>query len=94
MRVDTEEVAPRRWLPAAIVDDAVPQRPIRRPQCAHYVASTGGVIALAEALAYELSPQKITANTIPPSIIDTPMAQAGTEARTIAPLDIWPPWCP
>ena len=37
------------------------------PERAHYVASKGGVIALTKALAYELSPQGITVNTIPPS---------------------------
>lgn len=47
------------------------------PERAHYVASKGGVIALTKALAFELSPKGITANTIPPSIIDTPMARNG-----------------
>lgn len=50
------------------------------PDRAHYVASKGGVIALTKALAYELSPKGITANTIPPSIIDTPMARAAEES--------------
>ena len=58
------------------------------PERAHYVASKGGVIALTKALAYELSPQGITANTIPPSIVDTPMAQAGVQAGTVPPLDV------
>lgn len=47
------------------------------PNRAHYVASKGGVIALTKALAVELAPHGITVNTIPPSIIDTPMARAG-----------------
>ncbi|MGV0770635.1 SDR family NAD(P)-dependent oxidoreductase [Mycobacterium syngnathidarum] len=55
---------------------------------AHYVASKGGVIALTKALAYELAPHGITVNTIPPSIVDTPMAQAGVEAGTVPPLDV------
>ena len=58
------------------------------PERAHYVASKGGVIALTKALAYELSPQGITVNTIPPSIVDTPMAQAGVQAGTVPPLDV------
>ena len=45
---------------------------------AHYVASKGGVIALTKALAAELSPHGITVNTIPPSIVDTPMAEQFT----------------
>ncbi|WP_241842396.1 SDR family NAD(P)-dependent oxidoreductase [Pseudofrankia sp. BMG5.36] len=47
---------------------------------AHYVASKGGVIALTKALAIELAPHGITVNTIPPSIIDTPMAHAAQAA--------------
>lgn len=48
-----------------------------------YVASKGGVIALTKALAVDLSPKGITVNTIPPSIIDTPMARAGRERGEI-----------
>ncbi len=40
---------------------------------AHYAASKGGVIALTKALALELAPHGITANTIPPGFIETPM---------------------
>jgi 2-hydroxycyclohexanecarboxyl-CoA dehydrogenase len=39
------------------------------------VASKGGVIGLTKALAVELAARGITVNTIPPSIIDTPMAR-------------------
>lgn len=57
------------------------------PERAHYVASKGGVIALTKALAFEYSPQGITANTIPPSIIATPMAEAGVAAGHIPRLE-------
>jgi 2-hydroxycyclohexanecarboxyl-CoA dehydrogenase len=50
------------------------------PNRAHYVASKGGVIALTKALAVDLARHGITVNTIPPSIIDTPMVRAA-EAR-------------
>ncbi|NLD77616.1 MAG: SDR family oxidoreductase [Acidimicrobiales bacterium] len=46
---------------------------------AHYIASKGGVIALTKALSYEYAPLGITANTIPPSIIDTPMSRDSPE---------------
>jgi NAD(P)-dependent dehydrogenase (short-subunit alcohol dehydrogenase family) len=46
------------------------------PNRAHYAAAKGGVISLTKALAFELGPDGITANTIPPGIIDTPMARA------------------
>ena len=38
-----------------------------------YVASKAGVIGLTQSLARELGPKGITANTIPPEFIDTPM---------------------
>ncbi|MET9819964.1 SDR family NAD(P)-dependent oxidoreductase [Streptomyces sp. NPDC006355] len=45
------------------------------PNRAHYAAAKGGVISLTKALAFELGPDGITVNTIPPGIIDTPMAR-------------------
>jgi len=58
------------------------------PDRAHYVASKGGVIALTKALAFELSPNGITVNTIPPSIIDTPMARADEKPGELIDLDV------
>src|SRR5262249_56873454 len=46
------------------------------PRMAHYVASKGGVIALTKSLARELAGHGITVNTIPPALVDTPMARA------------------
>jgi NAD(P)-dependent dehydrogenase (short-subunit alcohol dehydrogenase family) len=52
------------------------------PNRAHYVASKGGVIGLTKALSAELAPHGITVNTIPPSIVDTPMLRtAEAEGR-------------
>ncbi len=47
------------------------------PNMTHYVASKGGVIGLTKAFARELARHGITANTIPPTIVDTPMARKG-----------------
>ena len=55
------------------------------PDMTHYVASKGGVISLTKALAVDLRPLGITANTIPPSIVDTPMAQGGVDRGEIPP---------
>ncbi len=41
---------------------------------AHYCASKGGIVAMAEAMALELAPLGIRVNTIAPGAIDTPMA--------------------
>lgn len=58
------------------------------PMMAHYAASKGAVISLTKSLAFELSGEGITANTIPPSIIDTPMAQEGVQAGVIPDLEV------
>lgn len=57
------------------------------PDRAHYIASKGGVIALTKALAFDFSPQGITANTIPPSIIATPMADTAVQDGRLPKLD-------
>jgi len=49
------------------------------PNMAHYAASKGGVMALTKALSHDLAPEGITVNTIPPSIVDTPMARSAVE---------------
>lgn len=56
------------------------------PHMAHYAASKGGVIALTKALARELAGAGITVNTIPPSLVDTPMAR-DAEARGLVSVD-------
>jgi len=49
------------------------------PLVAHYTASKGGIIALTEALALELTPQGINVNAICPGAIDTDMAKGVKE---------------
>ena len=56
------------------------------PHMAHYSASKGGVIGLTKALARELAAQGITVNTIPPSLVDTPMAR-GAEAKGLVSVE-------
>jgi 2-hydroxycyclohexanecarboxyl-CoA dehydrogenase len=56
------------------------------PYMAHYSASKGGVIGLTKALARELAGGGITVNTIPPSLVDTPMAR-DAEARGLVRVD-------
>lgn len=57
------------------------------PNMAHYVASKGGVIGLTKALARELAGRGITANTIPPTIVDTPMARKAEAAGDVPSVD-------
>jgi 2-hydroxycyclohexanecarboxyl-CoA dehydrogenase len=46
---------------------------IGSPRQAHYAAAKGGVIAITKTIAREYARQGITANTIPPFCVDTPM---------------------
>ncbi|WP_313435254.1 SDR family NAD(P)-dependent oxidoreductase [Novosphingobium sp.] len=55
---------------------------------AHYAAAKGGVIGLTRALAREFAADGITVNTIPPSVVATPMADQGIAAGTFPPLDV------
>jgi NAD(P)-dependent dehydrogenase (short-subunit alcohol dehydrogenase family) len=58
------------------------------PNMAHYVASKGGVIGLTKAFARELAEHGITANTIPPTIVDTPMARKGETEGHVPSVDV------
>jgi 2-hydroxycyclohexanecarboxyl-CoA dehydrogenase len=64
------------------------------PRMAHYVASKGGVIGLTKALAIELAAHGITVNTIPPALIDTPMARRAEERGDLPPIDLLVPRVP
>jgi 2-hydroxycyclohexanecarboxyl-CoA dehydrogenase len=50
---------------------------------AHYSASKGGVIALTKAIALEYAGRGITANTIPPFSVDTPMLRGAQDAKQL-----------
>ena len=54
------------------------------PRMAHYSASKGGVISLTKSLARDLAGHGITVNTIPPALVDTPMARKAESVGDIA----------
>ena len=58
------------------------------PNMTHYVASKGGVLSLTKAFARELASHGITANTIPPTIVDTPMARKGETEGNVPSVEI------
>ena len=57
------------------------------PNMAHYVASKGGVIGLTKAL-QEIASQGVTVNTIPPTIVDTPMARNTAGVGNVPSVDV------
>jgi 2-hydroxycyclohexanecarboxyl-CoA dehydrogenase len=58
------------------------------PNMAHYVASKGGVMGLTKAFARELPGHGITANTIPPTLVDTPMARKSEAAGDVPSVEV------
>jgi len=64
------------------------------PHMTHYAASKGGVISLTKALAVELARAGITANSITPSLVDTPMSRAAEAAGTFPGVDVVAPMVP
>jgi 2-hydroxycyclohexanecarboxyl-CoA dehydrogenase len=60
-----------RWGRIVTISSSSAQR--GSPNMAHYAAAKGGVIALTKSLAREYASYGITANSIPPSGIETPM---------------------
>lgn len=64
------------------------------PNRAHYAASKGGVIGLTKALGMELARSGITVNTIPPSLVATPMMDRETEQGLFPGVDVVAPMIP
>ncbi len=64
------------------------------PNMTHYAASKGGVISLTKSLAVELARSGITVNTIPPSLVDTPMARNAEAAGDFPGVDVVGPMVP
>lgn len=54
----------------------------------HYSATKGGVIAMTKTVAAEFASKGITANTIPPFVIDTPMLRQQQRANTLPPAEM------
>jgi 2-hydroxycyclohexanecarboxyl-CoA dehydrogenase len=54
----------------------------------HYSASKGGVIALTKTVALEYAAKGVTANTIPPFIVDTPMLREAQKVKKLPPAEV------
>lgn len=58
------------------------------PRQGHYSATKGGVIALTKTLALDYAAKGITANSVPPFVIDTPMLREQQAANNLPPTEI------
>jgi 2-hydroxycyclohexanecarboxyl-CoA dehydrogenase len=58
------------------------------PRQGHYSASKGGVIALTKTVALEYAAKGITANSVPPFTVDTPMLRDAQRANQLPPSEI------
>jgi NAD(P)-dependent dehydrogenase (short-subunit alcohol dehydrogenase family) len=67
-----------RWGRIVTISSAAGQT--ASPRQAHYSASKGGVIAMTKTIAAEFARKGITANTVPPFTVDTPMLRAAQAA--------------
>lgn len=67
-----------RWGRIVTISSAAGQT--ASPRQAHYSASKGGVIAMTKSIAAEFARKGITANTVPPFTVDTPMLRAAQAA--------------
>jgi NAD(P)-dependent dehydrogenase (short-subunit alcohol dehydrogenase family) len=72
------DMVPARWGRIVTISSAAGQQ--GAPLQGHYAASKGGVIALTKTIARDYAAKGITANTVPPFIIDTPMLREQQEA--------------
>jgi NAD(P)-dependent dehydrogenase (short-subunit alcohol dehydrogenase family) len=75
-----------RWGRIVTISSAAGQT--ASPRQAHYSASKGGVIAMTKTLAAEFARKGITANTIPPFSVDTPMLRAAQAAGQLPSSDV------
>jgi NAD(P)-dependent dehydrogenase (short-subunit alcohol dehydrogenase family) len=57
------------------------------PGQGHYSATKGGVIAMTKTLARDYAAKGITANTVPPFVIDSPMLQEQQRAGKLPPTE-------
>lgn len=86
-RAAAKDMIKRKWGRIInIASVACGQVGIGFPNIAHYCASKGGVVAMTEALAIELSPNGINVNAIGPGVIGTEMIRPVEESGALAAL--------
>ena len=75
-----------RWGRIVTISSAAGQT--TSPRQAHYSASKGGVIAMTKTLAAEFGRKGITANTVAPFTVDTPMLRDAQQTGNLPPTEV------
>jgi len=73
VRAALSDMVAARWGRIVTISSAAGQK--GAPKQGHYSASKGGVIAMTKTIALDYARKGITANTVPPFVIDSPMLQ-------------------
>lgn len=79
------DMVPAGWGRIVTISSAAGQQ--GGPRQGHYSATKGGVIALTKTIARDYAGKGITANTIPPFAIDTPMLREQQQLGKLPPTD-------
>ncbi|BCO51002.1 MULTISPECIES: SDR family NAD(P)-dependent oxidoreductase [Mycobacterium] len=85
LRAALADMVAAQWGRIVTISSAAGQRGASRQ--GHYSATKGGVIALTKTIALDYAAKGITANTVPPFVIDTPMLRAQQAAGTLPPSE-------
>lgn len=86
MKAALPDMVAAQWGRIITISSAAGQKGALRQ--GHYSATKGGVIALTKTVALEYAAKGITANTVPPFVIDTPMLRAQQEANKLPATDV------
>lgn len=85
LRAALPDMVSARWGRIVTISSAAGQK--GAPAQGHYAATKGGVIAMTKTVALDYAAMGITANTIPPFVIDTPMLREQQRLGMLPPAE-------
>jgi len=85
LRAALSDMVASRWGRIVTISSAAGQK--GAPRQGHYSATKGGVIALTKTIALDYAAKGITANSLPPFAIDTPMLREQQAAGALPPTE-------
>ncbi|MEO3760144.1 SDR family NAD(P)-dependent oxidoreductase [Mycobacterium sp. B14F4] len=86
VRAALPDMVAAKWGRIVTISSAAGQQ--GAPAQGHYSASKGGVIAMTKTLALDYARKGITANTVPPFVIDSPMLRQQQAEGKLAPTEL------